>query len=215
MNNATLEKEVKFYITNLTALKDRLIAIGAVQTQPRTRELNYRFDTPDLKLSRNGQALRLRQDNRAILTFKGPSSLENGVRVRPEYEVVVDDLVSARAIFEGLGYIQTVCYEKWRAVYQYNGLEITLDELPYGNFTEIEGVDTTAIQTTARVLALDWEARIQGSYLELFDRVKKKRGLTLSDLTFNAFSSIFVTWQDLGVKPADTPAFLYSKDTYP
>ena len=208
MNDSILEKEVKFYITDLAALKDRLLAIGAVQTQPRTRELNYRFDTPDGQLAHSGRALRLRQDTRAILTYKGPTSLENGVRVRPEYEVVVNDLSASRAILEGLGYIQTVSYEKWRAVYQYNGLEITLDELPYGNFTEIEGADTTAIQTTSRVLALDWAARIQGSYLELFDRLKKTRGLGMSDLTFNAFSGIAVTWLDLGVRPADLPAFL-------
>lgn len=208
MNKSSLEKEVKFYITNLSALKDRLLSIGATQTQSRTRELNYRFDTPDDQLTHNGVALRLRQDTHAILTFKGPSSLENGVRVRPEYEVVVNDLDSARAILEGLGFLLTVSYEKWRAVYQYNGLEITLDELPYGNFTEIEGVDTSAIQSTARVLGLDWETRIQGSYLELYDRLKKTRGLTLGDLTFNTFSGIAVTWQDLGVRPADTPDFI-------
>ena len=208
MNKSMLEKEVKFYVTDLEALKDRLLAVGAVQSQARTREVNYRFDTPDGQLSASGRALRLRQDNRAILTFKGPTSMEEGVRVRPEFEVVVDDLSRARAILEGLGFVLTITYEKWRAVYQYNGLEITLDEMPYGNFTEIEGADTAAIQTTARVLALDWNTRIQGSYIELFDRFKKKRELSLDALTFSAFASLTVSWQDLGVKPADTPAFL-------
>ena len=208
MNKSILEKEVKFYVTDLEALKDRLLAVGAVQSQARTREVNYRFDTPDGQLSASGRALRLRQDNRAILTFKAPSSMEEGVRVRPEFEVVVDDLSRARAILEGLGFVLTITYEKWRAVYQYNGLEITLDEMPYGNFTEIEGADTAAIQTTARVLALDWNTRIQGSYIELFDRFKKKRELSLDALTFSAFASLTVSWQDLGVKPADTPAFL-------
>lgn len=208
MNNSNLEKEVKFYITNLDALRDRLLAIGALQTQARIRELNYRFDTPDLQLSHNGRVLRLRQDKRAIFTYKGPTSLENGVRVRPEHEVEVSDLASARAILEGLGYVQTVSYEKWRATYQYQGLEIALDELPYGNFTEIEGSDTAAIQTTARLLTLDWGARIQVSYLELFERLKKTRALTMRDLTFNAFAGIPVTWQDLGVRPADVQSFL-------
>lgn len=208
MNKSMLEKEVKFYITNLDTLKDRLLAVGAVQLQSRTREINYRFDTPDGQLSASGRALRLRQDIQAIMTFKGATSMEEGVRVRPEFEVIVDDLNRARAILEGLGYVLTVTYEKWRAVYQYNGLEITLDEMPYGNFTEIEGADTNAIQTTARILALDWDARIQGSYIELFDRFKKKRDLNLDALTFSAFASIAVSWQDLGVKPADTPAFL-------
>lgn len=208
MNNSTLEKEVKFYITDLAALKDRLLAVGATQTQARTREVNYRFDTSDGQLARSGRALRLRQDRRTILTFKGPTKMEGGVRVRPEYETVVDDLNAARAILEGLGYVQTVSYEKWRAVYQYNGLEITLDELPYGNFTEIEGTDTAAIQTTARQLSLDWATRIQGSYLELFAHMKKTRNLAMNDLTFSAFNGVIVTWLDLGVRPADVPAYL-------
>jgi adenylate cyclase class 2 len=208
MNSQMLEKEVKFYVTNLAALKDRLLSIGAVQIQPRTHELNYRFDTPDHQLGQNGSALRLRQDARAILTFKGATTLEEGVRVRPEYEVVVDDLDRARAILEGLGYIQTVSYEKWRTVYQYNELEIMLDELPYGHFTEIEGADNAIIQTTARILALDWDTRIQASYLELFERLKQKRGISPADLTFKAFSDVKITWLDLGVKPADTPAFI-------
>ncbi len=208
MNKTSLEKEVKFYINDLPALRERLLSLGAVMTQPRTHETNYRFDTPDLSLSRSGRALRLRHDQRNILTFKGPASTEAGVRVRPEFEVEVDSMENAQSILEGLGYILTVSYEKWRAVYQYNDLEITLDELPYGNFSEIEGTDTAAIRAAASVLSLDWEARVQASYLELFDHLKKNLNLSVQNLTFKDFSTIPVTCLDLGVKPADTPAFL-------
>jgi len=208
MNHETLEKEVKFYIHDLAALRGRLLALGAVQVQPRTRETNYRFDTPDLALAKTGRALRLRQDQKCILTFKGPTSLEDGVRVRPESEVVISDMDNARAILTGLGYIQTIIYEKFRAAYLYKDLEITLDELPYGNFSEIEGTNSAAIQSTAHVLALNWDERIQASYLELFERVKKTFSLSVTDLTFKDFASIPVTHQDLGVKPADLPAYL-------
>jgi len=208
MNHETLEKEVKFYINDLAALRNRLLALGAIQVQPRTRETNFRFDTPDFDLAKTGRALRLRQDQKCILTFKGPTSLEDGVRVRPESEVVISDMDNARAILTGLGYVQTVIYEKFRAAYLYKDLEITLDELPYGNFSEIEGTDSTAIQSTARVLALNWDERIQASYLELFERVKKTLALSVTDLTFKDFAAIAVTHQDLGVKPADLPAYL-------
>lgn len=208
MNHESVEKEVKFYINDLAALRERLIALGAIQVQARTREINYRFDTVDMALAKTGRALRLRQDQKCILTFKGPTSLEDGVRVRAEYEVEVSDMESARAILTGLGYMQTVIYEKFRAVYRYNDLEVTLDELPYGNFSEIEGSDSAAIQAAARVLALSWEARIQASYLELFDRFKKNRALTLTNLTFRDFAAIAVTIRDLDVKAADIPAYL-------
>jgi len=122
--------------------------------------------------------------------------------------VEVSDFRCARAILTGLGYIQTVIYEKFRAAYQYKGLEITLDELPYGNFSEIEGTDSAAIQAAARVLALNWEQSIQVSYLELFERFKKNRALTVNNLTFKDFAAIAVTHQDLDVKPADIPLYL-------
>ncbi len=208
VNKSTLEKEVKFYILDLSGLRDRLLAIGATTVNPRHREINYRFDTPDRALGNSGRALRLRQADKITLTFKGPSSQEGGVRVRAEFEVEVDNLQNARAILEGLGYIQTYCYEKYRAVYHYDNLEISLDELPYGHFAEIEGEDPAAIQLATRILALNWENRIQASYLELFEQLKKNENLSATDLTFQEFMSIPVTGQDLGVKPADTPAFL-------
>ena len=122
MDHNPLEKEVKFYISDQPALKDRLLSLGAVMVQPRTRETNYRFDTPDGALSMSGRALRLRHDLRDILTFKGPSSTVDGVRVRPEYEVEVDNLGNAWLILQGLGYELVVSYEKWRAVYRLNDL---------------------------------------------------------------------------------------------
>lgn len=208
MEKANVEKEVKFYLSDLPALRDRLLALGAVQVQPRTREKNYRFDTPDGALALSGRALRLRHDVRDVLTFKGPSSSVEGVRVRPEYEVEVDSLDKAWLILEGLGYELVLGYEKWRAVYQLNDLLITLDELPYGNFSEIEGDDPSVIRSTAAVLALDWEARIECSYLELFATLKRNKNLSMRDLTFAEFTSISFTSGDLGVRPADRPVFL-------
>lgn len=208
VEHTTVEKEVKFFLSDLPALRERLLAIGAEQVQPRTRETNYRFDTPDRTLAFSGRALRLRHDVRDILTFKGPSSSDKGVRVRPEYEVEVDDLGNAWLILEGLGYELTVSYEKWRTVYHLKDLLVTLDELPYGNFSEIEGTDPLIIRSTAAVLALDWDARIEASYLELFEALKRNRNLTMRDLTFEEFASIPLTGSDLGVQPADRPVFL-------
>ena len=208
MAQTTVEMEVKFYLSDLPALRERLVSLGAEQVQPRTRETNYRFDTADGALSQSGRALRLRHDVADILTFKGPSSIIDGVRVRPEYEVEVDNPGNAWLILEGLGYELAVSYEKWRAVYRLNELLITLDELPYGNFSEIEGTDPAVIRSTAAVLALDWDARIESSYLELFEELKRNRNLTMRDLTFAEFTEIALTGSDLGLRPADRPFFL-------
>jgi hypothetical protein len=61
---------------------------------------------------------------------------------------------------------------------------------------------------TAASLALDWQSRINESYLALFDRLKKKQNLPVENLTFAEFKGRGITASDLGVRPADVPYFL-------
>lgn len=208
MTNPPLEQEVKFYILDLSSLEERLHSLGAVLITPRTFERNLRFDTPDKRLTTSNQALRLRQDAAVHITYKGPASEKQGVRVRPEIEFVVSDFDQAQLFLEALGYLPVAVYEKWRTTYRLNGLEITLDELPYGHFSEIEGEDTGVIRSTSTHLALSWDARIADSYLGLFEGLKRKLHLPVENLTFPEFKDLSVNAQDLGVIPADYPRFL-------
>ncbi len=128
------ELEVKFHVSDLAALEARLQAFHARQVHPRLYEMNLRFDTADLQLTRNLKVLRLRQDESVHLTFKGPSQELEGVRLRQEIEIAVDDFTAARALLEALGYQVTAMYEKYRTSYQLDQTLITLDEMPFGNF---------------------------------------------------------------------------------
>lgn len=203
MKNLPLEKEVKFYLHNLAAFGDRLHRLGAVNIRQRTHELNYRFDDRSLSLTRVHKVLRLRKDDQVILTYKGPSQPNADLSIRTEIELIVDDFDAAAQFLEELGYTHVIRYEKWRAKYRLNILEISLDEMPYGNFVEIEGDDETAIPRTAAMLGLNWEYRINDSYLVIFERVKKKMNLPVENLTFEEFKNLSITPADLGVKPAD------------
>jgi adenylate cyclase, class 2 len=203
-----LEIEVKFYLTDILSYEKRVRSIGATLVRPRTREVNYRFDTPEMHLAREHRVLRLRQDNSIIITYKGPTEVKDGVSVRPEIELEVNDFQAASDLFEALGFRLSLKYEKWRTIYQLGDLEITLDEMPFGNFTEIEGGDSSLIQKTASLLALDWKTGITDSYLLLFDHLKSNKNLEIKDLTFEALKNMTVTPVDLGVKPSDLPRFL-------
>ena len=203
-----LEIEVKFYLTDMCSFEKRVRSIGATMVRPRTREVNYRFDTPDMNLAREHRVLRLRQDTSTLLTYKGPAEIRDSVSVRPEIELEVNDFTAASDLLEQLGFRLSLKYEKWRTIYQLGELEITLDEMPFGNFTEIEGGDPALIQKTAGLLALDWNTRITDSYLLLFDHLKNKKGLSANDLTFEALKNVEVAAGDLGVKPSDLPKFI-------
>ena len=193
-----LEQEVKFYLNDLKAFEERLIASGALLKLERSLETNLRFDTPDWRLSKSFQALRLRQDKICRLTWKGAGNPEGEVSAREELEVEVSDLDTARGILEGLGFELMLVYEKYRSAYMLGEVEISLDEMPFGNFCEVEGPDIESIKNAAALLDLDWEKRSTLSYLALFNEVKEKRDLKMRDLTFENFKGINLTQQDLG-----------------
>jgi adenylate cyclase, class 2 len=201
-----LELEVKFYISDPAALQRRLEDYEARLIQPRTLEVNLRFDTPSRALTRSRQVLRLRQDWQARMTFKGPSEERGGARSRYEIEVVVEDFAAARALLEALGFQVYLVYEKQRTVYELDGAEISLDELPFGNFVEVEGPDPGQIREIASQLGLDWQARIRKSYTSLFERLRDDRQLPFRDLTFANFKELRVSAAELGVHPADGAA---------
>jgi adenylate cyclase class 2 len=203
MGQEQQELEIKLYLVDLPELKRKLEALGAEPTEARLHEVNLRFDLPDGSLTRTAQVLRLRQDNAARITYKGPGETIDGVHARREIEFTVDDFQSAQQLLETLGYQVSLMYEKYRTTYTLDGLQVTLDEMPYGDFTEIEGSDTGAIHIAADKLDLSWEARILESYTSLFDLLQKNLGLSFRDLSFANFAELNITPQDLGVNPAD------------
>ena len=203
MSGTGEELEVKFYLHHAQQLQSRLEALGAHLEQPRTHEINLRYDTPALDLLHSGRLLRLRQDTAARITYKGPGRVEGGARLRQELEFVASDFEMARAVIEALGYAVMLMYEKQRATYALGTVLVTLDEMPYGDFAEIEGPDAPSIQQAAAQLGLDWSRRILDSYTVLFEVARKNLGFTFRDLSFANFTGLNVPAEALGVAPAD------------
>jgi adenylate cyclase class 2 len=199
------ELEVKFYLSRRKELENILIVRGGQLKEPRVHEVNLRFDTSDMSLMNTGRLLRLRLDSRARLTYKGLGSIEGGARLRQELEFTVSNFDTARALLEALGYEVYMMYEKYRTTYKLGNLEVVLDEMPYGDFLEIEGPDGESIQTAAQRLNINWNARILDSYTVLFEYTREKLGFDFRDLSFENFKGLTVTPEVLGVIIADQP----------
>lgn len=197
------EIEVKFYIRDLKSIQQRLESMGAVCTAPRVHETNLRFDTPTGELTAAHQVLRLRKDTRNYLTYKGPAAPGESVSIRTEIEFEVSNYETARHFLETLGYHVSIWYEKYRTMYRIEDIYVVLDELPYGNFIEIEAASAEEIQQTAAALQLNWEARVQESYLGLFHLLVSKRELNARNLCFEELKDVAVSNNDLGVQAAD------------
>jgi adenylate cyclase, class 2 len=203
MSGSDRELEVKFYLSNRKGLEEKLVMLGGKLAEPRVHEVNLRFDTPDHELLETGRLLRLRQDSLARVTYKGLGSVEGGARLRQELEFSVSDFDTARALFEALGYQVYMMYEKYRTTYQLGNVLVTLDEMPYGDFAEIEGPDGESIQKAAQQLGLNWEGRILDSYTVLFEQARSRLGFTFRDLSFENFKGMKVSAPALGVRVAD------------
>ena len=203
MNENHTEIEIKVHVHDLARLEQRLQDLGAELIQPRQMEVNLRFDRRNRTLAQKQQVLRLRRDNMARLTFKGPGITQDGVRTRQEIEFTVSDFNSARLFLEALGFQVYTIYEKYRASYRFMGCQVELDELPYGNFCEIEGPDPATIRSVSVALGLNWEVGVSPSYTDLFQQLRKLNHWPFHDLMFKNFEGIKFNLEDAGVMPAD------------
>ena len=197
------ETEVKFYVLHLDRIRMRLEELNAGVKQTRVLETNLRFDLPDGSLRARGQVLRLRRDTESRLTYKGAGQNTDGVLGRKEIEFVVDDFDKARQFLEALGYQQSLVYEKYRATYELNDVWVMLDELPYGNFVEIEGDTNEQIKAVSTRLGLDWSAAVGISYTGLFETLRTALQIPFRDILFKNFKDTHVTANQLGVRAAD------------
>lgn len=203
-NNSDVEIEVKFYVISLKDIENKIKELGGNLVQERCFESNLRFDTGDQRLRNLRQVLRLRKDTQNILTFKGAAESGKLVSIRQEIEVVVDDFETTRTLLEGLGYEVIMEYEKFRTTYSLLDTLMVLDELPYGDFIEIEGPDGNSIQKVARNLNLNWKARVMTSYTYLFEALRKVRPeLEGKQLTYSDLKGLRFTPDEFDVSPAD------------
>ncbi|MCA9979348.1 MAG: class IV adenylate cyclase [Anaerolineales bacterium] len=188
-----LEVEAKFHVRDLTAVRERLLAVGELK-KGRVYERNVVYDTAVGTLRHNEQLLRLRQDEDVRLTFKGPAvaaQAQSEAKVREEIEVHLSDFDDMAQILGKLGFLPAITYEKYRETFMVGAVEVVLDELPYGDFVELEGPDE-ALRAVAEQLGLNWSRRLITNYLAMLAEVRAAHDLSFTDLTFENFVSVAV-----------------------
>ena len=164
-----LEIEVKFFIEDSHAVRQRIKDLDAALHSPRTFEYNARYDTENKQLLKNECLLRLRKDSSVRLTFKSPPPVEDSqFKIYRELEVIVSDFDTMEAILTAMGYRRYQVYQKWRETWRVGELLLCLDTMPFGSFLELEG-PPSPMRRIAKELGLNWKNRILPSYLEIFE----------------------------------------------
>jgi adenylate cyclase class 2 len=198
MNEDNIEIEAKYYVKDFEPIRKILRSLGAILTCARILERNWRFDTPDRRLTKHGEVLRIREDDRVRLTYK--KSIQ-GTLERLEIEIEVDDREKTQKFLEAIGYQDFFIYEKLRETFELDELEVVLDEVPYGRFIEIEGPSVESIRQLSNELHLQWDRRLASTYLAIFKRLKTEHNLPFRDATFEAFSQVDeALLKDLGLQ---------------
>lgn len=124
-------------------------------------------------LAEKGAVLRIRKiGEKAILTFKKRIESSSDVKQQIEFETEVSSGSEIEKIIEHLGYAKVLVYEKRRLKWNFRGVEIVLDELPFGQYMEIEG-DLMAISEAEMFLGAE---DLQAEY-ETYSNLTKRFGI--------------------------------------
>ncbi|MEN2421546.1 class IV adenylate cyclase [Streptomyces rimosus] len=176
-----IEAELKARVREPVVVRERLerMAVG--------RDEVYRdayFDTSDARLERGDRELRLRtvhgpDGTRTLLTYK-EARVDEVSGSKPEYETNVGEPEAVRAMLGGLGYVETLAFEKHCRNYEFTA---------YGR---------PMLATLVRVPEID------GTYVEVETQVSGERELR------DALGSVRAVLDALGVGEGDLTAELYT-----
>jgi predicted adenylyl cyclase CyaB len=123
-------KEIEVKIRNVDKAKiiTKIEKLGA-QKIFTGRVIDYRFDTPERDLSRQGKALRIRQKGKYIyLNLKGKKKSIQNITGRDEIGVKISNLKIMYKILNELGYIKIFELYKYRTEYRLDDITFDLDE---------------------------------------------------------------------------------------
>ena len=177
------EVEIKFLVSDLKALEQKLRELGFREETPSTHEVNTLYDLPGQKLRRKGELLRLRDyGGKWRLTHKAKVKLGKH-KSRGELETGVSDGKQMDAMLRALGYSPSFAYEKFRAEWSDDEGHVVLDRTPIGDVAEIEG-KSRWIDRIARELGVKPTDYITKSYAELFFDWKRRTGSKAENMTF-------------------------------
>jgi adenylate cyclase, class 2 len=180
----SLEHEIKVPVSSLDVVRLRLRDSGATLRHGAMFEENWVLDDAGRTIAARGCLLRVRRWGEvSYLTYKGPARFAAGVKTREELETGVGDPEVVLQALAALGFTPARRYQKWRELWLFGGLAVTLDRTPMGCFVELEG-PPEAIPVVAAALGLDPEHAVAGTYLHLWEEYRAAHPEAPADMVF-------------------------------
>lgn len=174
-----IELEYKFLV------KDRQVLIEVLNKKippdkKRQYQSNVMFDNSQGLMQITDGRVRVRTlgaDGKKVLTYKKPLPSENGAKREIEYEIkFTDETTQIEKILEAMEFIPSTSYERYQTKWVIDGVHVTLDEYPFGDFVEIEG-KKEAIEKIALELGFVLSDGLIKPIDTLFQEWRKSNGL--------------------------------------
>ncbi len=116
--------------------------------------------------------LRLRNiGETTFLTYKERVKNDSEFKTKIEHETLISDAAEMECIIAKLGYKLSVIYEKHRKTYHLGNCEVVLDDLPFGQYMEIEGEPADILKVEKLLGAETLESETRG-----YSRLTTKHG---------------------------------------
>ncbi len=180
-----IEIEIKFKVDDFKTVRQKLVELGAKKIGQAFQRA-VMFDFADGSLKFQEYALRVRTGFKNDLTFKGKKTSSKGLeqfKQREEIEVEIDDADKVTAILKKIGLKPGFITEKERETWQVDGVEVELDQLPFGKYIEMEG-DPDKCRQLAGKLDLDMKHGLPDSYPHLYREWCKQQGIKPTNSVF-------------------------------
>ncbi len=180
-----IEKEVKFKIKNVKKLIEQVKALGATYRNTEHQK-TIRFDDKNKSLENRGIFIRVRsgKDNTLTMKIKNKELMKENLFVREELETIVEDINIVSSIIKTLGFSEEFIMEKYRMNWTYQDATISIDEMPFGFFVEIESSNVETINAIVDKLELKVDDRFVVTYWDLFDEFKKANNINETNIVF-------------------------------
>lgn len=163
------EIEAKFPRADHALVRERLKQLGANCTQTERMMTRLIMDYPDKRLQteRNGWVRIRDEGDKVTCTYK--EALEGKFGAAHEIEFSVGSYEKAAELFKALGLSVQSEQQSKRETWEYQGVEIVLDQWPWLEpFIEIEGPDEASVYRVSEALGFAWDKAVFGTVITLY-----------------------------------------------